>query len=74
MTVNCSGEDEKLVLAEGVLPGLSSILNEFVNTVLCTVAARSLVGHGLSCFYRELIFRGNKFSALYLFRRLVDGL
>ena len=50
------------------------ILNELVTTVLSTVAARSLISQGPSCFCSEIIFRGDDYSAFYLCGQLGDGL
>ena len=49
-------------------------LNEFVSTILSTVAARFLVGQGQSCFSLEITVAGDDYSAFYFFGRLIDGL
>ena len=49
-------------------------LEDLVNSILSTVAARSPVGQGLSCFCPEIVIGGDKFSAFYLFGQLLDGL
>ena len=49
-------------------------LEEFVSTILSTVAARSLTGQGLSCFCPEIVVGGDKYSAFHLFGQLLDGL
>ena len=48
---------------------------EFESTILSTVATRSLIGQGLSCFCPEIIFEwGGNCSAFYLLRQLMDWL
>ena len=47
---------------------------EFASTVLSTVAARSKLGQGVSCFCPEIIIGGGGHSAFFLFRQLLDGL
>ena len=49
-------------------------LEEFISTVLSTVAARSELGQGISCFCPEIIIGGDDHSAFFLFGQLVDGL
>ena len=49
-------------------------LEDLVSTILSTVAARSPVGQGLSCFCPEIIIIGDDYSAFYLFGNLLDGL
>ena len=49
-------------------------LEEFTSTVLSTVAARSKLGQGVSCFCPEIIIRGDDHSAFFLLGQLVDGL
>ena len=49
-------------------------LEEFTSTVLPTVAARSQLGQGVSCFCPEIIIGGDDHSAFFLFRHLLDGL
>ena len=49
-------------------------LEDFVSTILSTVAERSPIGQGLSCFCPEIVIGGDNFSALHLFRQLLDGL
>ena len=46
-------------------------LEEFTNTVLSTVAARSKLGQGISCFCPEIIIGGDDHSAI---GQLLDGL
>ena len=49
-------------------------LEEFTSTVLSTIAARSKLGQGVSCFCPEIIIRGDDHSAFFLFGQLLDGL
>ena len=49
-------------------------LEDFLSTVLSTVAARSPVGQGLRCFCPEVIIWGVDYSAFHLFEQLLDGL
>ena len=49
-------------------------LEDHVSTILTTVAARSPIEHGLSCFCPEIIIGGDDHSAFYLFGQLLDGL
>ena len=49
-------------------------LEEFTSTVLSTVAARSKLGQGISCFCPEIIIGGDDHSAFFLFGQLLDGL
>ena len=49
-------------------------MNEFVSTILSTVAARSLVGQGISCFSPRINVGGDDYLAFYFFGQLVDGL
>ena len=49
-------------------------LEDLVSTILSTVAARSSVGQGLSCFCPEIVIGGDDYSALHLFGQLLDGL
>ena len=49
-------------------------LDDFASTVLSTFAARSKLGQGVSCFYPEIIIRGDDHSAFFLFGQLLDGL
>ena len=50
------------------------LLEEFGSTILLTVAARSKLGQGVSCFWPEIILGGNDHSAFILYGRLLDGL
>ena len=49
-------------------------LEEFSGTVLSTVAARSKLCQGVSCFCPEIIIGGDDHSAFILFGQLLDGL
>ena len=49
-------------------------LEDLVSTMLSTVAARSPVGQGLSCFCPEIVIGGDDYSAFHLFGQLLDGL
>ena len=49
-------------------------LEEFTSTALSTVAARSKLGQGVSCFCPEIIIGGDDHSAFFLFGQLLDGL
>ena len=49
-------------------------LEDFVSTILSTVAARSTIGLGLSCFCPEIVIGGDDYSAFNLFGPLLDGL
>ena len=49
-------------------------LEDFTSTVLSTVAARSKLGQGVSCFCPEIIIGGVDHSAFFLFGQLLDGL
>ena len=50
------------------------VLEEFCSTVLSTVAARSKLGQGVSCFCPEKILGGDDHSAFFLHGQLLDGL
>ena len=64
------GKDDEPSPQEGVL----RFLKEFTSTVLSTVAARSKLGQGLSCFYTEKIVGGNNHNAFFLLGHILDGL
>ena len=49
-------------------------LEDFTSTVLSTVAARSKLSQGVSCFCPEIIIGGDDHSAFFLFGQLLDGL
>ena len=49
-------------------------LEDFVNCVLTTVAARSVIGQGLSCFCPAIVVGGDDVAPLQLFNKLLDGL
>ena len=54
--------------------GARRFLEEFVNCVLSTVAARSVTGQGLSCFCPAIVVGGDNVAPLQLFNKLLDGL
>ena len=45
-----------------------------MNCVLSTVAARSGIGQGMSCFCLSILVVGDDHSSMQLFGMLVDGL
>ena len=49
-------------------------LEDFVNCVLSTVAARSVIRQGLSCFLPAIVVGGDDVAPLRLFNKLLDGL
>ena len=49
-------------------------LEEFTTSVLSTVAARSKVGQGLSCFCPAIVIGGDNHAPLHLLGLLLDGL
>ena len=49
-------------------------LDEFCSTILSTVAARSKLGQGVSCFCPEIILGGDDHSAFFLHGQLMDRL
>ena len=49
-------------------------LEDFLNCVLSTVASRSVIGQGLSCFCPAIVVGGDDVAPLQLFNKLVDGL
>ena len=49
-------------------------LEDFVNCVLSTVAARSAIGQGISCFRPPVPIGGDDHAPLQLFDMLLDGL
>ena len=49
-------------------------LEDFVNCVLSTVAARSVIGQGLSCFCPAIVVGGDDVAPLQLFNKLLDEL
>ena len=49
-------------------------LEEFTTSVLSTVAARSKIGQGLSCFCPAIIIGGDDHAPLHLLGFLLDGL
>ena len=49
-------------------------LEDFTSTVLSTVAVRSKLSQGVSCFCPEIIIGGDDHSAFFLFGQLLEGL
>ena len=49
-------------------------LEDFLNCVLSTVAARSVIGQALSCFCPAIMVGGDDVAPLQLFNKLLDGL
>ena len=49
-------------------------LEDFVSTILSTVAARSPVGQRLSCFCPGIIIGRDEYAISHLFGQLLDGL
>ena len=49
-------------------------LEDFLNCVLSTVASRSVIGQGLSCFCPAFVVGGDDVAPLQLFNKRVDGL
>ena len=49
-------------------------LEDLVSTIVSTVAARSQIGQGLSCFCPKFVIAGDDYSAFHLFGQLLDGL
>ena len=49
-------------------------LEEFVYCVLSTVASRSVIGQGLSCFCPAIVFGGDDVAPFQFFNKLLDGL
>ena len=50
------------------------LLEEFVRCVLSTVASRSAIGQGLSCFCPAIVVGGDDVALFQLFNKLLDGL
>ena len=49
-------------------------LEDFVNCILSTVAARSVIGQGISCFCPAIVVGGDDVVPLQIFNKLLDGL
>ena len=49
-------------------------VGDFVNCVLSTVASRSVIGQGLSCFCPAFVVGGDNVAPFQLFNKLLDGL
>ena len=47
--------------------------DELCSTILSTVASRSKLGQGVSCFCPEIILGGDEHSAVFLYGQLLDG-
>ena len=54
--------------------GARRFLEEFSNSVLSTVAGRSKIGQGLSCFCPAIVIGGEDHAPLHLLGLLLDGL
>ena len=50
------------------------LLEDLMSTILSTVAARSPIGQGLSCFCPEIVIGGDDYSTFHLFGQLLYGL
>ena len=61
-------------LRKELLSNARRFLEEFCSSVLSTVAARSKLGQGVSCFCPEIILGGDDHSAFFLHGQLLDGL
>ena len=48
-------------------------LEEFVICLLSTVASRSVIGQGMSCFCPAIVVGGDNVGPLRLFNKLLDG-
>ena len=55
-------------------PDWIKFLDDFVNCVLSTIAARSVIGQGLSCFCPVILVGGDDHAPMQLFDMLLDGL
>ena len=49
-------------------------VEDFANCVLSTVAARSVIGQGLSCFWPAIVVSGDDVCPLQRFNKLLNGL
>ena len=49
-------------------------LEDFVSCVLSTVASRSVIGQGLSCFCFAIVVGGDDVAPFQIFNKLLDGL
>ena len=49
-------------------------LEEFVYCVLSTVASKSVIGQGLSCYFPAIVIGGDKVAPFQLFKKHLDGL
>ena len=83
-------EEDRFLAGTGVLSALEKVgspylkkefrrdcrkfLEDFVNCVLSTVAARSAISEGLNCFCPPVLIGGDDHAPLQLFDLLLDGL
>ena len=83
-------DDKNFLVGTGVMAALGKVgsqylqkefrcdarlfLEDFVNCVLSTVASRSVIGQGLSCFSPAIVVSGDDIAPLQLFNKLLDGL
>ena len=83
-------EDKDFLAGTRVMAGLDKIGSQFLQTefrrdarrfleelvkfVLSTVASRSVVGQGLSCFFPAIVVGGDDIAPFQLFNKLLDGL
>ena len=68
------GEVGSLYLQKEFRRDARRFLEDFVNCVLSTVAARSVIGQGLSCFCPATVVGADDIAPLQLFNKLLDGL
>ena len=68
------GKDGSHYLQKEFRRNARRFLEDFVNCVLSTVAARSVIGQGLSCFCPAIVVGGDDIDPLRLFSKLLDGL
>ena len=61
-------------LQTGLRRDARRFLEEFVNCVLSTVASRSVLGQGLSCFCPAIVVGVDEVAPFQLFNKLRDGL
>ena len=70
-----SSLEKKIVASSGKSSAKTRrLLEDVVSTFFSTVAARSPVWHGLSCFCPKIIIGGDDYSAFHLSGQLLDGL
>ena len=68
------GKVGSLYLQKELRRNARRFLEDFVNCVQSTVAARSVIGQGLSCFCPASVVGGDNIAPLQLFNKLLDGL